>query len=94
MLLASTLASNILSFLVVEPIVTAQMFRCHKYETEHGEKGQEIGIPMSEALKDDEVYVNLRKKFFKLHGISSLLNMSSLGTSIAYLWFLQKKINF
>ncbi len=74
-----------MSFLVIEPLTTAQMFKCHRYEKEHGEKGQEVGKPLSEALKDDPEYMALRKQFYKFHGVSSLLNMTSFGLSCAYL---------
>ena len=86
------LVANIANCYVLEPITTAQMFRCHKYEREHEQKGLEVGAVLSEALKGDEKYMELRGRFFKLHGISSLVNMVSLGCSFAYLWYLQKNM--
>lgn len=93
-LLATILASNMASCYIVEPLTTAQMFRCHKYEREHGEKGQEVGVSLSKGLEQDKTYMELRGKFYRLHGISSLVNMVSLGCSCAYLWYLQKGLNW
>eukprot|EP00794_Sanderia_malayensis_P011903 gene11903-13137_t len=93
-LLGSTLVCNCLSFFIIEPLTTSQMFKCHRYEKEHGETGHEIAKPLSEALKDDKDYLALRKTFFQLHGISSLVGLSSFATSCAYLWFFQKRIQF
>lgn len=84
------LISNIANCYVIEPVTTAQMFRCHKYEREHEEMGQEVGVPLSEGLRCDPKYMELRDRFFKLHGISSVVNMVSLGCSFAYLWYLQQ----
>ena len=86
------LAANVANCYVVEPATTEQMFKCHKYEREHGESGQEVGVPLSESLKGDEKYMQLRGRFFKLHGVSSLVNMVSLGCSFGSLWYLQKNL--
>ena len=93
MLLAGILACNLCNCLVVEPLTTAQMFKCHKYEKENGEKGQEVGVPLSEALKDDEEYMQLRSGFYKLHGVTSMMGIASLAATGAYLWYLQKKFS-
>ena len=91
-ILSTMLAANVANCYFIEPVTTEQMFKCHKYEREHDEGGQEVGVPLSEALKGDKIYMDLRGKFFKLHGISSLVNMVSLGCSFGYLWYLQKNI--
>eukprot|EP00795_Rhopilema_esculentum_P008473 gene8473-14464_t len=93
-LLGLMLASNAANYYVIEPITTAQMFKCHKYEREHGESGQEVGIPLSKGLQSDKTYMELRGMFFKLHAVSSLVNMVSLGCSSAYLWYLAKSLNW
>jgi len=91
-ILGTMLAANVANCYIIEPVTTEQMFRCHKYEREHGESGQEVGMSLSEGLKGDEKYMALRSKFFRLHGVSSVLNMFSLGCSFGYLWYLQKNM--
>ena len=61
----------------------------HAVENEHGE-GKQVGTIalQTEAAKNDPRLKALNKKFGMLHGISSVLNLTSVCCGVYHLWFL------
>jgi hypothetical protein len=77
--LAAATVSNLANLLVIGPITSKVMFQRHKLEREEGKSYDQAGV--SEQMKA------LNKRFGSLHGISSLLNLTTvLALSFHGLW--------
>ncbi|TFY83325.1 hypothetical protein EWM64_g699 [Hericium alpestre] len=68
--LATILVAQALNSLVIGPVTSSTMFARHKLEKEEGKAYNEEGV--SEKMKA------LNKKFARLHGYSSLANLTSV----------------
>ena len=72
------------------PVTTTIMFEKHKLEKEE-HAGQAIGrIEEDKAtiLRQNKRYVELEKKFSRLHGYSAITSLVSLFSQIVNMWFL------
>lgn len=87
--------SNIMagiSGLLIEPRVAKHVEDMHKYEKEEGH-GDEIGPIKSGSILEDPKYQEMKSTFFKMHGISTALNLVGFVVSGAHLWFLARKLH-
>ena len=71
-----------------EPLTTATMFEKHKVERAAGDDAA-----ASNAQQSSPELKRLGKRFGMLHGISSLLNLFTLGAAHVHLWNLATSIS-
>eukprot|EP00897_Mesotaenium_endlicherianum_P001403 jgi/Mesen1/1290/ME000013S00784 len=88
MYLGTTLICTLFNLTVMEPLTTKIMLERHKIERQEG-IGQEIGSSKNkEVAKRNKDLAAMNKKFGKVHGISSLVNLASVGGLVAHMWYL------
>ena len=69
-------------------IVTKRMFAM-----EGKEASEVVDSKVSEEVQNKPGYRETRRQFGKLHGISSLLNLSALGCTVFHLFYLAENLN-
>lgn len=72
------------------PLSTTTMFEKHKLEKEE-HAGQAVGQiegDKAEKLRENNHYVELEKRFSRLHGYSAMTNLVAVFAQIVNIWFL------
>ena len=74
----------------ITPSSTTTMFEKHKLEKEE-HAGQAVGKiedDKADKLRKNPRYVELEKKFMRLHTLASIANLLSLSAQAVHLWYL------
>ncbi|KAL4892989.1 hypothetical protein BDV59DRAFT_179226 [Aspergillus ambiguus] len=83
--LAVTVVAGLVNMFVLRPLTVNTMTERHRQETRDGKKSYDPA-PHSKEM------VALNKRFARLHGMSSLLNLACLGATIYYGVVLSKRL--